>query len=1088
MQDIRLKVRWTTLRFPGLCRTKKTDAGPGTSSAVPRTDGSNGASSSAAIANFSQQFRWLSAAGGETLGRERGQAAVRVIATAAAAIYLAQTTMTNLPWLILAFYAAFSIGFLWHVARTTMSLRRRRFLTNASDMAVVSCAMITAGEPGMWLLLFYFWITLGNGFRFGRTALFVSAVLGLLGFSAVVAFTPAWQLQAPMSMGILSALVVLPLGLARTSQIRARSPTVPLIEPLTALITCIKQRLSIAPFRWLSLKGGEAIGRERGQAVLRVVVISVAASYLLLAAQATTDARSAAPWVVIASYWLTSVGLLVHVLRTGASSPRRRLFANVGDMAVVSYTMVVAGESGMPLFLLYLWITLGNGFRFGEKALLVSALLGVIGFASVVAFTQVWQTHEALSTSIFLALIILPLYTAHLIRQLNKALAQAQEASAAKSQFLARMSHELRTPLNGIHGATELFESGRRLSSQERELVQVIRDSVDVSLRQINNVLDFSKLEAGKLTLDRTDVDLHEVVHSALDMVRPTVGHKSLRLFTRIAPETPFRLVGDPHHLRAILLNLLSNAVKFTDAGHVCIEVSGRATAGKTVVRFEVHDTGVGIAPASLNQVFESFSQEETSTSRRYGGTGLGTTIAKQLVELMDGRMGVESVKRKGSMFWFEVPLDVGQATAVSAPGVGNARVLVVTEDSETARRYTDSIGTLGGVAIRVHHGRDALDTLARSVRLNNPVHAICVDAALAISEDGEHRYADLVEKAHAARVGVFLMCDIAPPAAQLRQWGYAAVLAADPSPALMAAALHSVRPRIDVGGQAVVTVPPWIWSQRERVRPRIFVADDNRTNLMIVRRMLERAGYEVEAAETGDAALDRLSTGNYRLAILDMHMPGLDGLGVLRRYRLLRARSRMPVLILTANATLDAQGQCADAGADAYLSKPVAAADLLGEVERLIRDAQVEQVDFGNRAGNDAEVDRVEESEVLDIGVLAELDRLYNDPRELARTIAEYEREGNHFIECVAQTCAARNHAAFCDAVHTLKGNAGNVGAVRLMDICRRAESASIVEFMQSGQRMLAEMRTAFADTLSALREQLPTDPHGAGGSVGES
>ena len=850
----------------------------------------------------------------------------------------------------------------------------------------------------------------------------------------------------------------------------------------------IPKRFSFgARFGWLSRGGDKILGRERGQALLRVAISTISTLYLVRVSPVENGVGSGPPWLVIGCYALISVFLFFHVIRAETSPALRRFFTNVGDMAVVSYTMIAAGEAGMPLFLLYLWITLGNGFRFGETALLVSAALGVVGFGAVVALTETWQTHEALSTSIFLALIILPLYAAHLIKQLNKALVQAEEASAAKSQFLARMSHELRTPLNGIHGATELFESGRRLSSQERELIQVIRDSVDVSLRQIGNVLDFSKLEAGKLTLERTDIDLHEVVHSALDMVRPTIRDKGLRLFARIAPDAPYRVIGDAHHLRAILLNLLSNAVKFTDVGQVCLEVASRTSSGKTVVRFEVHDTGVGIAPANLGQIFESFSQEESSTSRRYGGTGLGTTIAKQLVELMGGRMGVESVKRKGSVFWFEVPFEMQTAAARIEPHAANARVLLVTADDAIARHYTDSVGVWGGVAIHVHHGKDALDTLARSVRLSNPVHAILVDGALAIGEDGEHRYSDLIDKAHSAHVSVFLMSDIEPPATLLRQWGYAAVLPAKPSITLVDAALHSARPRVETGNQAVVKVAPWMWNQRERVRPRIFVADDNRTNLMIVRRMLEQAGYEVDAAETGDAALDRLCTGTYRLAILDMHMPGLDGLAVLRRYRLLRARSRMPVLILTANVTLDAQGQCADAGADAYLSKPVSAAELLGEVERLIRDKQVEQVDFGGR-GNDAGEDSTEESAVLDIGVLAELDRLYNDPRELARTIAEYEREGNHFIERVAQTCAARNHAAFCDAVHTLKGNASNVGAIRLMDICRRAESAGIVEFMQSGQRMLAEMRTAFSDTLSALREQLPTDPHGAGGSVGKT
>jgi two-component system sensor histidine kinase RpfC len=663
---------------------------------------------------------------------------------------------------------------------------------------------------------------------------------------------------------------------------------------------------------------------------------------------------------------------------------------------------------------------------------------------------------------------------------LNTALKRAEDASKAKSEFLARMSHELRTPLNGIVGSVDLLATTQSFSAEGRVLLQTIRDSVDISLRQINNVLDFSKLESGKLSLERTDLDLHEVVNSAASMVRPAARQKNLRYFVRIAPDVPYRLVGDPHHLRTILLNLLSNAAKFTHQGQITLDVTGREEPdGKVRVRFEVRDTGIGISPDALETIFESFTQEDSSTTRRYGGSGLGTTIAKQLVEMMGGRIGVESVKGEGSLFWFEIPFDRQTRAAdrfvEMLPG---ARALLLTEDTVLLEHYRRTVEGFQGQLVHVRSGQEAIQVLGRALRVGNPVYAVLVDAALAFNTQGENQYGDLCEKAIAANVGVYLITDSPPPAEKQRALGYSGTLGTRVEPTQLHAALRAAPARMDTPASTVVSLPPWVWQRRAGGgdRPRVLVADDNRTNLMIVQRMLEQGGYEVDAVETGDEALEKLCAGGYRAAVLDMHMPELDGITVLRRYRSLRPQSRLPIIVLTANATLEAQQASAEAGADAYLAKPVTSAELLGELERLVRETEVRVLAEHpaarreERSGTGA----VKQTPIIDTEILAELDRLYDEPHQLARLIREYESEGRTLITQAAEACAARNYAAFCDALHALKGNAANVGAVRLARLCSEMEAAGMVEFIRERERMLVQLKDALAESVTALQDIL--------------
>ena len=832
----------------------------------------------------------------------------------------------------------------------------------------------------------------------------------------------------------------------------------------------LRYHLAQLRHRLLPLRGG-TLGREQGQALLRVAIAVAGTVYLIIALDPfTTRPLPFWLWICVAIIAYSSVILLL-TLRANESSPRRHIAGNVIDIAATTYVIAQTGEAGVPFFAVYLWVTIGNGFRFGIPALMVSAILSVIGFGVVISVSELWQQNLSLAGGVLFTLFVIPLYSAHLIRMLNAALRRAKEASAAKSQFLARMSHELRTPLSGILNTADLLRGSRRLSPEERSLLDTIEDSVNVSQRQIDNVLDFSKLEAGKLILEKTDLDLHTLLNGTASMVRPAASQKRLQFLVRISPDVPYQLIGDSHHLRAILLNLFSNAVKFTEQGAVWLDVTKKEDDPQRVtVRFEVRDTGIGISPEAQEQIFTSFVQEDSSTTRRYGGTGLGTTIAKQIVELMGGRIGVDSVKGRGSTFWFEIPFEPQAGTEAENNLPADGRVIMLSEDPKRVKPFQQILPE------QLAHSQsvdEAIEVLTRTIRLGNPVHMVLVDETMAIDPDGKHICTDLCEKAYAANVPMILITDDPPMIERLREWGYSAVLPGTPESWLVHNVLHASPSQLFRSDENLVTVAPWHWTGSEGVRPRILVADDNRTNLMITRRILEQANFEVDAVEAGDEALERLYAGGYRLALLDMHMPGLDGTSVIRQYRLMRPRSPLPIIMLTANASFEAQQESAEVGANAYLAKPVKARQLLDEVKLLLDETQVEVLPFADqrRRSGSGEID-IDAEVVLDISVLAELDRIYSDPRELAHLVQEYEREGGEILQRIAEACRSHNHPAFCDAVHALKSNAANVGARRLMAVCSEAGVISIVEFNQYRARFLARLQEGFTGSLAALRE----------------
>ena len=413
--------------------------------------------------------------------------------------------------------------------------------------------------------------------------------------------------------------------------------------------------------RWIRARLAERPDTEHEQAIVRIATGVVLFVYLLPGALG--DATGAL--TIRHVYLAVMVGYVAYamvnfagiLLRPGASHARR-LSSVVVDLGAVTFFMAQSGVYGVPMFLFYVWITLANGFRFGQRYLLFSLVLAVSGFGVVLWVDEFWSQHRTEGIGLTAAFIALSFYVLSLVTRMFDAVARAEAANQAKRRFISVVSHEMRTPLNAIIGMADLMRD-TTLSREQADMLQTLRSSSQLMLGLVEDVLDFSKIEAGKLVLERTDFDLHALVNSTSRILQAQAQAKSIEFVVSIMPEVPPALRGDAHHLRQVLINLAGNAVKFTERGSVTMHVSLQEESETAVrVKFTVRDTGVGIPPEAQPRIFESFTQADQSTTRRFGGTGLGTTIAKQLVELMGGKIGLESAVGLGSTFWFEIALD----------------------------------------------------------------------------------------------------------------------------------------------------------------------------------------------------------------------------------------------------------------------------------------------------------------------------------------------------------------------------------------------------------------------------------------------
>ena len=427
---------------------------------------------------------------------------------------------------------------------------------------------------------------------------------------------------------------------------------------------------------------------------------------------------------VLGVFLLLTLILMASILYGRKTSVPRRLAGAWLDIWTVTLLLMFTGGDGVMLVGVYLWVIFGNGFRFGNKYLFHAQLLSVAGFMVMSQISPYWKSHPPITYGLLVMLFALPIYVSALIRRMNEAKQKAEEASAAKTRFVANMSHEIRTPLNGIIGIGTLLKT-TPLNAEQRDLLGMLDSSSRLLLSLLNNVLDFAKIEDDKMTLEHTDFSVHGVLEETVRIFRSQAEAKGLRFDTRIAAGVG-RLCGDPLRLQQALANLVGNAVKFTERGSVTLSFSVLGEDERYArVRFEVADTGVGIPVGAQGEIFESFTQADASTSRRFGGSGLGLTITRHLVEAMGGHLFFESTEGLGSRFWFDLALEKSLqrqpegAEVVPLPGIRDLSLqekpprILVCENDATNQKILLRLLELAGHHVSVTtNGEELLDRL----------------------------------------------------------------------------------------------------------------------------------------------------------------------------------------------------------------------------------------------------------------------------------------------------------------------------------------------------------------------------------------
>ena len=661
---------------------------------------------------------------------------------------------------------------------------------------------------------------------------------------------------------------------------------------------------------WVRTRLAHRPDSEHGQALVRLAIFLAVMTYMLLGAVLGGLEQNVSRTALAMSTVGVIIGtvLFCWILWAPGKSNIRRVIGMVADYGLMATAMALMGEPLAWLYVIMMWVTVGNGLRYGNRFLAGAVTMAVLGFAVVLVTNPYWGQNLSLGIGLLVGLIAVPMYLSGLLRQLTKATREAHRANEAKSRFLANMSHEFRTPLNGLSGMSELLAT-TQLDSEQRECLTTIQASTRSMLSLVEDVLDISAIEAGKLKLDIVEFSPRELVENIGMILLPQARAKRLNYEVDIAQDVPSKLRGDIRHLRQVLLNLAGNAVKFTDAGSVRLEVKVVPDQATGVsLRFTVSDTGIGIPEGVRARLFEAFEQADVSMARRYGGTGLGTTIAKGLTEAMGGTIGFESAERQGSRFWIEVPFEV---VSVEPKPVTPAWIEELPQGAENIIAFSD----------------------------------------------------------------------------------------------------------------------PFL-RHRARVRSlQILVADDHEANRMVVQRLLQKAGHRVVCVNGGEEVLDALELAAYDTVIVDLHMPGISGVDLLKQLRIMEAGGgpRTPVLVLSADVTPDAIARCQQAGARAFLAKPIVATQLLDVLAEIASNGKVTTPVPVNRPEISVSDD------VLDPGVLNELSALGMGDTFEREFITQCLNDADGCLGAMAHAMEQGDGSHMREHAHALKGVASNLGLVKL-------------------------------------------------------
>ncbi|WP_438971579.1 ATP-binding protein, partial [Methylophaga sp.] len=618
------------------------------------------------------------------------------------------------------------------------------------------------------------------------------------------------------------------------------------------------------------------------------------------------------PSVLAIAYYLVALAIALSIVIRPVPSPARRLVGAILDLVPLSVLMFLAGNETVFFFVAYLWVILGNGFRYGVNYLYFSLAISLIGFTFSITYGDYWNDpqHQPFGLSLLLVLILVPLYAAFLINKLHSAIASAKQANQAKSRFLANMSHELRTPLNGVIGIADLIGE-TSLNLQQREFVKIMRSSANTLLGLIENVLDISKIEAGKITIASELFDLHQLINNVMLIQKPMGAAKGLLVSMHIDPKIDYSLKGDPQHLKQVLINLVGNAIKFTDSGAVKLIINHiESTDNQCWVRFEVTDTGPGIMPEFLDTIFDDFKQAPEVRQSKISGTGLGTTISKELVELMGGQIGVNSEPGKGTMFWVEMPF---KATGETHLNLAENKILLLSNE-ETKLQLEPSLRAWSIQHHWVDNSVKAFSELMKHAEVDKSFDTLLIDQSC-MHNISPVQYAHMLKSEKVLAHLSLILINTNNERISIPELTdhYISVLSNTEDKRLLFNALHAAN-SVPVTDDNVVSLASHYTAQQDQPLS-ILIAEDNHVNQQVLKGLLEHAGVQTRIAASGEEALDIITDAISELdmLILDMNMPIYTGPEVAKAVRMMETERHIPIIILTADATPEARQECID-------------------------------------------------------------------------------------------------------------------------------------------------------------------------------
>ncbi|MCU7844372.1 MAG: response regulator [Candidatus Thiodiazotropha sp. (ex Monitilora ramsayi)] len=599
----------------------------------------------------------------------------------------------------------------------------------------------------------------------------------------------------------------------------------------------------------------------------------------------------------------------------------------LADVSASSLAIFLTKEAISPFFLLYIWIFVSYGTRYGKRLLMAASVFSLIAYNIVLFSLQEWYSHTFEAFFFLLLLVLLPTYQYSLLRKLHNARQEAEQANKARGDFLATMTHELRTPLIGILGMSRLMQ-GTPLDAEQKEYLHSIQSSAQLLRALIGDILDFSKIDSNKLELVNEPFDIRQLVRDVSSTLAGEAQEKQLELLCWVDPKLPRRLRGDNLRLSQILFNLLGNAIKFTDQGNVALRIayaSAKERVNQPHVLIQISDTGIGIPKDKLGKIFDMFWQGDASNSRRFGGTGIGTSVARDLCRRMGGDISVESQVGKGTTFSVRLPLlmEQGAAIPVTLPLLEGKRILIYETEPQNMESHLKIAEELGMIAFPVS-----------SMKALTPYLDHYFDIVLVCDSLTENGIGTVLSR-----------LEILGSEPLILLGGYRGRTIGVPSPVsrvlmkpfladdLAEAIIDPLREMQSIHDSLSSTLGREV---REASGIQILLAEDNAIAAKVLSTLLIQRGHSVHITKDGEEALEAAAKGIFHLAFIDLRMPRMDGIEFTRRYRLTESDDHhLPIYALTANTAEDAMENCMLAGMDGFLNKPVEPEQLDAIIER---------------------------------------------------------------------------------------------------------------------------------------------------------